>query len=203
MNRPFRDITKYFWGYLKEFRWFFYTILFGLLALAGSLWICESRVDMTTATDRVPPSGEESVPPAPAPGGTSSDAVQNLPAGASITNIHHQLQEILQQLRENSYALARTNQEVSKQFGNQAAQIEALDDRLQSLLIYWKRLDESRRVGINSLYYTWIAMLGSDFGAQTLGGKIVVAVAELWGVLTFGMLTALLVAAVKRYYSDK
>lgn len=117
--------------------------------------------------------------------------------------MRNQLQEISQQLRELSSALARTNQNLSSQFATEAARIKAMDDHRQSVFMSWRQLDNSRRVGgANSLYYTWIAMLGlGDFGAQTPGGKIVVAVAGLWGVLAFGMLIALLVAAVKQYYT--
>ena len=201
------DPNEFLWlfgSYMWDFRFIFVFICAGTFALAAALYCAEGA----------PPSGAVVTPRAVAEGkGTSfadekrSSVAANPPGtrAAGVSRATRDLQDVKHELEQVSQALSRLDQDVSEQHDAESERLKAVDDELRSITAYWRQVDESRRVTLaGALYYTFAAMLGlGDFGARTGWGKVVVALAGFWGVLVFGLIVALLVAAAMRQYKTK
>jgi hypothetical protein len=184
-------------SYLWDFRGIHVLIILVTLCLAGLLYFAEGRLDPA-----VPPGGPRSGAAEAARVVAGGGAVYVVAPSREFEPSRQELLEIRRELQQVFSALSRLDQDLAGGLARTAERLRAVDDELRSLVEHWRRVDESRRVTpMRALYYTCIAMLGlGDFGARTDCGRTLVVVAGFWGVLVFGLVTALLVAAVMKQY---
>ena len=187
-----RGLLELLWSYTWDFRWIYGCLAMGTLLLASLLYFAE-------ATPQVRSGLAAADTGAGSAGGGSVALSRRAPRQSKSAE-----DRIVRELQDVTVAVSQLNHDISSRIDAESEHLRALDSRVASLADDLRRIDESRRVTpVKALYYTCIAMLGlGDFGARTTVGRAVVVIAGFWGVLLFGLVTALLVAAVMKQYEE-